>query len=179
MNPQFDAVANARPLPQEAAAPRANDGAAQRAKGAGGASSSVTDAVAVPVVDETTADDDSTAGTIAGVAAVDRIDVKLAAPQTYQASVEILGWQNPYSGIVVLRVVDASLLGAIDALTGQPTGHPYESERDHAERLIDLVILSSTAGRARSKMLGGSKADVRLVLLPVSGSATFVVDRVE
>jgi hypothetical protein len=102
----------------------------------------------------------------------------LSASQTYRAQVEVMGWRNPASRVLEVRVTSAELLGPMDAQTGEPTGEPAEPSEDRSGYVEGQVLLVTATASAASNLPAEGPVGVRLVLVPSGDGAVFWIDKV-
>jgi hypothetical protein len=100
------------------------------------------------------------------------------ASQTYRASVTALGWQDQAAGTICVRLDSATLLGPVNAATGEPMGKPAAGTPDFSPRVKNLNLLAATSQAARADLSQQRAYTVYLVLLPSEGGAVFVIDKV-
>ena len=102
----------------------------------------------------------------------------VSTPQTYEIVADVLGYENEQTGVICLKLHEARLLAAVDAMSGKESEtSPSDSGPDYAADLEGLTVLAGTTSPARDGFAPTCR--LRVVLLPVGDGVTLYVDRVE
>lgn len=102
----------------------------------------------------------------------------LGSSQTYEASVEIIGWRDSQARLAEVRIVSAELLGPMDPATGQPSGESADPKLDRSGYVEGRRLLVTVTAHAAEGLPASGVTDVYLVFVPSGEGAVFWIDRV-
>jgi hypothetical protein len=104
--------------------------------------------------------------------------VGLKAPETYEAKVTVIEWEDRAAGVLEVRVNEATLLGPLDALTGEELSEPYVGAQDRSDQIEGVSLLVSATGAAAGAIPSQGECLVHLVMVPSGEGAVFWIDKV-
>lgn len=102
----------------------------------------------------------------------------LDVPQTYRATLEVLGWRDRATRLLEVRVTQAELLGPIDPATGEPAGVAAEAKLDRSGYVEGQTLLVTVTEEASTEVPAIGPAEVHLVFVPSGDGAVFWIDKV-